>query len=105
LRWHLEEVVMRIMATVSMPVDAGNRAIRDGSLPRVMQQMAERWKPESMYFTAVDGKRTAFIVVDLPDESSIPPFAEPMFMELGANVRLSPVMNNDDLQKGLSEVG
>jgi hypothetical protein len=88
-----------------MPVEAGNKAIKSGSLPKVMQQTAERWKPEAMYFTAVDGKRTAFIVFDLPDTSDIPVFAEPFFMELQAEVEFSPVMNGDDLQKGLSGLG
>ena len=70
-----------------------------------MQQAAERWKPEAMYFTTFDGKRTAFIIFDMPDSSSIPPFAEPFFMELNAEVQISPVMNGEDLQKGLSALG
>jgi hypothetical protein len=93
---------MRVMAKISIPVDQGNRAIQDGSLPKVMQQTAERWKPESMYFTTFDGKRTAFVVFDMADASGIPPFCEPFFMELNAEVQLAPAMNGDDLQKGLS---
>ena len=96
---------MRVMAKISIPVESGNSGIRNGSLPRVMQQAAERWKPEAMYFTTFDGKRTAFIIFDMPDSSSIPPFAEPFFMELNAEVQISPVMNGDDLQKGLSALG
>jgi hypothetical protein len=96
---------MRVMARVSIPVEAGNKGIRDGSLPRVMQQAAERWKPEAAYFTTFDGRRTAFFVFDMTDSSAIPPFAEPFFMELDAEVQISPVMNTDDLQKGLSEAG
>ena len=93
------------MAKVSVPVEAGNRGIRDGSLPAAMQQSAERWKPEAMYFTTFDGRRTAFMVFDLPDASDIPPFAEPFFRGLNADVQLAPVMNADDLQKGLSQLG
>jgi hypothetical protein len=44
-------------------------------------------------------------VFDLPDASGIPPFAEPFFRELNANVQLAPAMNADDLQKGLSQLG
>jgi hypothetical protein len=97
-----KEENMRVMARVSIPVEAGNKGIRDGSLPKVMQQTAERWKPEAAYFTTFDGRRTAFFVFDMPDASGIPPFAEPFFMELDAEVQISPVMNTDDLQKGLS---
>jgi hypothetical protein len=67
-----------------------------------MQQLAERWSPEAMYFTTFDGRRTAFVVFDMPDSSAIPSFAEPLFMGLNAEVQLSPVMNGEDLQKGLS---
>jgi hypothetical protein len=52
-----------------------------------------------------DGQRTAFMVFDLPDASGIPPFPEPFFRELNANVQLAPVMNADDLQTGLSQLG
>ena len=93
---------MRMMARICIPVEPGNQGIKDGTLPKVIQGAAERWKPEAMYFTAFGGKRTAIIVFDLPDSSQIPVFAEPFFMELQAEVELAPVMNGDDLQKGLS---
>jgi hypothetical protein len=92
------------MARISVPVESGNRAIKDGSLGPALQRAAERWKPEAMYFTTFDGQRTAFMVFDLPDSSDLPPFAEPFFRELNAEVELAPAMNGDDLQKGLSQV-
>lgn len=95
---------MRVMAKITMPVESGNQAIKDGSLGTVIQRAAERWKPEAMYFTTFDGERTAFMVFDLPDASDLPPFAEPLFQGLDANVQLAPVMNGDDLQKGLSQL-
>lgn len=55
-----------------------------------------------MHFTTFDGKRTAFVVFDLPDSSALPIFTEPFFMELNAEVQVAPVMNGDDLQNGLS---
>jgi hypothetical protein len=92
------------MARISMPVESGNQAIKDGTLGAVMQSAAERWKPEAMYFTTFDGQRTAFMV-DLPDASGLPPFAEPFFRELNASVQPAQAMNGDDLQKGLSQLG
>lgn len=96
---------MRTMAMISIPVESGNQALKDGALGAAMQRAAERWKPEAMYFTTFDGQRTAFMVFDLPDASGIPSFAEPFFRELNANVQLAPAMNADDLQKGLSQLG
>jgi hypothetical protein len=96
---------MRVMARVSMPVEAGNQGIQDGRLPKAMQHAAERWKPEAMYFTAVDGRRTAFMVFDLPEAADLPAFAEPFFQELSAEVDIAPAMNVDDLQRGLAQLG
>lgn len=96
---------MRVMARISMPVESGNQAIKNGTMGRIIQETAERWKPEAMYFTTFDGRRTAFVVFDMSDSSDMPPFAEPFFMELNAEVMYAPVMNGDDLQKGLSKLG
>ena len=96
---------MRVMARVVIPVESGNDGIRSGVLPKTIQQFVERWHPEAAYFTTFDGRRTAFFVFDMADSSAIPPVAEPFFMELNASVEFAPVMNGEDLQKGLSEFG
>ncbi len=88
-----------------MPVESGNRAIKDGSLGTAMKRAADRWKPEAMYFTTFDGQRTAFMVFNLPDASDMPPFAEPFFRDLNADVQIAPAMNAEDLQQGLSRIG
>jgi hypothetical protein len=69
-----------------------------------MQQMLDRTKPEAAYFTTEDGDRTAFLFFDLADPSDIPVLAEPAFSQLGAKVTMTPVMNVDDLQKGLAQL-
>ena len=86
-----------------MPAEAGNQAIKDGTLGAVMERAAERWKPEAMYFGTFEGRRTGFVVFDMPDPSDMVPFAEPFFTGLNADVQLIPVMNADDLQKGLGK--
>ncbi len=95
---------MRVLAKISIPVESGNRAIVDGSLPKVIQRTAERWHPEAMYFTTFDGRRTAFLVFNLPETSDLPPFAEPFFTELNAEVEVAPAMDGADLQKGLTHL-
>jgi hypothetical protein len=95
---------MRVMARISIPVEPGNRAIVDGSLPAVIQKTADRWHPEAMYFTTFDGRRTAYMVLEMSDTSDMPPFAEPFFTQLNAEVNISPVMDAADLQKGLSQL-
>jgi hypothetical protein len=96
---------MRVMARVSIPVQEGNRAVSDGSLPSLIQRTAERWHPEAMYFTTFDGRRTAYLVFDMPSAPDIPTFAEPFFTQLNAEVELAPVMDSADLQKGIAQLG
>jgi hypothetical protein len=86
-------------------VEAGNRAIGNGTIGKVLQGTAERWKPEAMYFTTHDSQRCAYIIFDLPDASDIPAFAEPLFGGFDAEIELLPVMNIEDLQQGLAKLG
>ncbi|MFC1402627.1 MULTISPECIES: DUF3303 family protein [Streptacidiphilus] len=87
--------------TVQMDTEAGNKAIKDNSLPTIMKSALEGLKPEAVYFGAADGLRTGFFVFDLKDPSDIPSVAEPFFQGLGAKVSFTPVMSFEDVQAGL----
>ena len=95
---------MRTLLKVTMDVTASNKAIMDGSLPKIIQATIEKIKPEASYFTAIDGCRSCLMVFDLKDSSEIPVIAEPFFLSLNAKVDFSPVMNADDLKKGLETI-
>ena len=92
------------MLKVSIPVEAGNIAVKDGSLKKVIGESIERLKPEAAYFLPEDGRRTAIMVFDLADQSQIPSIAEPFFSAFNAAVSIVPVMNADDLKKGLEKL-
>src|ERR1700754_1394359 len=94
---------MRMMMKVQMDTEAANQAIADASLPQLMEKAMERLQPEAAYFGPEDGVRTAFIVFDLQDPSQLPSISEPFFSALKANVRMFPVMNREDLEKGLHQ--
>jgi hypothetical protein len=94
---------MRMLLKVQMDVEAGNRAIRDGSWGQVMERMMPMLQPEAAYFTAQDGKRTGMIFFDLKDPTQIPAIAEPFFMAVNASVDLTPVMTPDEVRAGIAE--
>jgi hypothetical protein len=96
---------MRMMLKVQIDTAAGSDAIQSGRLPQVMQQTMEKLRPEAAYFGPENGHRTAFIVFDMEDPSQMPALTEPMFRELHARIDVFPVMNQDDLQRGLSQLG
>ena len=95
---------MRMMMKVQMDTEAGSKAVSDGGMPEFMQEMMGRLKPEAAYFGPEDGVRTAFIVFDLQDPSEIPGLSEPFFSKLKANIKFFPVMDGEDLQKGLQQI-
>lgn len=96
---------MRTLAKIIIPVEKGNAAIKDGSLPQIIQSTIDKLQPEAAYFFADnDGQRSAFIVFDLKSPADIPVIAEPLFIGANASVEFIPVMNADDLKAGLGRL-
>ena len=95
---------MRTLLKVQMDTAAANELIAGGSMAGLMQSLMERLKPEAAYFAPQDGVRTAFIFFDLEDPSQIPVISEPLFEKTKAKVSFTPVMNGEDLAKGLNEI-
>ncbi len=95
---------MRTLLRVTMDVAAGNNAIKNGSLARIMKATMDRLQPEASYFLPIDGCRACIMVFDLKDPSMIPSIAEPFFLELNAKVDMCPCMNADDMREGVALV-
>jgi hypothetical protein len=96
---------MRMMLKAQMDTAVASKAIQEGRMPTVMQSMMEKLQPEAAYFGPDDGKRTAFIIFQMDDPSQLPAISEPLFSEFNARVEIFPVMDRDDLVKGLSALG
>ena len=91
---------MRMLLRVSIPVESGNAAAKDGSLGSTIEGILADLKPEAAYFFADDsGNRSGSIVFDMKDTSQIPAVAEPWFLAFNAKVSLRPVMTPQDLAK------
>ncbi|WP_328326110.1 MULTISPECIES: DUF3303 domain-containing protein [unclassified Streptomyces] len=93
---------MRVMLRARMDTQLSNEAVKNGTLQKIMQSMSERLKPEAAYFGPVKGGRACTFVFDMQDSSLLPAIAEPLFQELGAEIEIQPVMNTEDMQKGLA---
>jgi hypothetical protein len=93
---------MRTLMKVTMPVGAGAPTVKNGSIERVLGETANRLRPEASYFYPEQGHRTAIMVFDLKSTSDLPVITEPLFTELNATVEMFPVMDADDLKKGLA---
>jgi hypothetical protein len=90
---------MRFLVKIKIPTVAGDRAISDHHFGPKMHDVLKEIGAEAAYFTAVDGHRGGYIIVDMKDASQIPSIAEPFFLWFNATVEIQPVMLPEDLQK------
>jgi hypothetical protein len=94
---------MRMMLKFTLPIEKGNQAFKDGALAKTMEAVMGTLKPEAAYFTPIDGKRGGMMFFDIAEPSQIVEAVEPLFLNLNAAVEIIPVMNGDDLRKGMSK--
>ena len=90
------------MLTATLDVNASNKALLDGSLPKIVEKVMTMLKPEAAFFTTLNGCRSCIMVFDMKDTSQIPAIAEPFFLNFNAKVEFTPVMNADELQRGVA---
>jgi hypothetical protein len=90
-----------MLMKVSVPVEAGNKSIKEGLLPKTVTEFVDKMKPEAVYWYAEGGKRTGMFVLDVKDPTMLPSMCEPFFMNLNASIDLTPVMNLDELKHGV----
>jgi len=88
---------MRFLFKVSMPVEAGNAAAKNGF--SAIRSILAQQKPEAAYFATEGGRRTAFLIIHMDDLSQIPAIAEPWFLALNASIEVTPAMTPEDLMK------
>ncbi len=92
---------MRFMVTFRVPMERGNAAVRDGSLPDTLQSVLEDLKPEAAYFSDIEGARGGYLVVDIYDAPQIPAVVEPLFLAMDATVQVHPVLTPDDMPRAM----
>jgi hypothetical protein len=90
---------MRVLLQVNLPHKPFNAAVKDGTAAAKMKRIIDDAKPESVYFTEIDGQRCAMLVVNVEDAAQIPAYAEPWFLTFEADVKFRPVMTLDDLAR------
>ena len=95
---------MRTLLQIVIPVEPGNKAIKEEALGRLLEQTFTRIKPEATYFRSLCGRRCCMAFFDMKSPADIPSIAEPLFMELNADVEFIPVMNLEELTEGLSRL-
>lgn len=95
---------MRTLLNVIMPVEQTNKAIQKGKLQETIGALSQALHPEASYFHVENGKRTGLFVFDMKESFQLPSILEPFFNALNADITVAPVMNQEDLKKGLDSI-
>jgi hypothetical protein len=90
---------MRFMTSFGMPTEKANAAIKDGTFPQTVQSLMEELQPEAAYFTVMDDARCGIFILNMDDASQLASVAEPLFLGLGATIKVQLVMTPEDFQK------
>jgi hypothetical protein len=94
-----------MMVRFSVPTDAGNDAVKSGKVGQVFEQIGATYKPEAFYFHLVNGERGGSFVFNMDDSSMLAGVVERLKIGLNAKVEFMPCMAQEDLKKGLGEMG
>lgn len=95
---------MRVMVKFQIPVESGNQTIRTGRIAKFFESIMSDLKPEAAYFFPESGLRAGLFVIDMKDNSEVAGVVERFSFGLNASVELTPVMNGEDLQRGLADI-
>ena len=97
---------MKMLAHAILPNEPFNSAVRDGTIGAKIKKALGEIKPEAVYFTEYDGRRSVMMIVDVANPSKVPGISEPFFLMFNAEVRFHIVMSPEDLAKaGLDKIG
>ncbi len=90
---------MRFLVKARMDTERANELARQGKLGETAGAIIAEQKPEAVYFALDNGKRTAFLILNMDDPSELPAIAEPWFLAFNAEIEAQPAMVAEDLMK------
>jgi hypothetical protein len=94
---------VRFLIRTRIPTEVGNKVVQDPNFLKKLEDYMNKVKPEAAYFMPIDGHRSIAFIVNIGSNEQVPAIVEPLFQWMGANVDVIPVMNFDDLKKGLPQ--
>ena len=92
---------MRMMMKVSIPVQTGNAAAKNGTLAKIVEKILADLKPEAAYFAEDNGERTGYIFFHMEKSSELPAVAEPWFLAFNSKLTVRPAMTPQDLAEAV----
>ncbi|MEP1575865.1 hypothetical protein [Roseibium album] len=92
---------MRLMMTFKIPTEAGNKAGARHTIGAAIEKLIADTGAQDAYFYMKDGMRAGTIYFEETDQANLTRFNEPLMESLGAQIDIMPVLNLEDLKRGL----
>ncbi len=92
---------MKFLIRASFPTETGNQMVKDPNFLKNMEDYIRNINAEAVYFTVLEGERTAFFITDVPSPKQMFDICESLFM-MGAKVHRDMVMTFEDLKSSFS---
>jgi|SRR5215467_4963164 len=90
---------MHFLVKASIPVEVGNRKMRDGTLGATTDAILKVAKPEAVYFSDVDGVRTIYTIMNVTDAGDLSPVLEAWYLGVSASVEVRMACTPEDMAK------
>lgn len=90
---------MKFLLEIVVPNEVGNQKLKDGSMMKHLHKYLGEVKPEKVYFGIAHGKRTLFMVIDVPSAEKLPELLEPLWIDFQAEIFITPVMDAHEFEK------
>ena len=88
---------MKMLVNVTLPLEPFNTMVKNGTAGENIGRIIEDTKPEFIYFTEINGNRSAVMLVEVANASSVPSVAEPWYLVFEAVCEFKIAMSPDDL--------
>ncbi|MCV0426726.1 MAG: hypothetical protein K5905_14785 [Roseibium sp.] len=92
---------MRLMMTFKIPTLTGNEAGTQHRIGAAIEKLVADTGADASYFFMKDGMRAGVLFFEEDDQANLPRYNEPLMESLGAQIDIVPVLNLDDLKRGL----
>jgi hypothetical protein len=92
---------MRLMMTFKIPTDAGNKAGAAGDIGAAIDKLIKDTGAYESYFYMKDGMRAGVLFFEESDQANLTRYNEPLMQSLSAEIDIIPVLNLEDLKRGL----
>ena len=95
---------MHFLVKASIPTEIGNAKVKNGTLPDAVQAVLSsahnQAKPVAVFFTAENGVRTTYALMDVTDTTGISLIEEAWFLSFSAKLEIQLACTPEDLAKG-----